>query len=91
MTGKLRRFLVVCTVSDGTTSKNKLYDMNINLNDVPLAEEPENYALTLVVNSLCRDEYLSYARIGRETFIRHVALPQEMLMNPFGENCRVET
>ena len=88
MTGTTRKFLIVCTVSGNGKPQNKMYDMTINLNDIPFAEEPENYALSLIVNSLHLDEYLSYARIGRQVFIRHVRLPQEMNMNPFGENNR---
>lgn len=86
MTGTTRRFLINCTVSGNNHPKDRMYNMKINLNEVPLAEAPENYALSLIVNSLHRDEYLSYARIGRQTYIRHVRLPQEMNMNPFGES-----
>ena len=89
MTGKTRKLLIVCTVSGNKKPRNALYNMSIHLDDIPFAEEPENYALSLVMNSLHRDEYLSYARIGRQIYIRHVRLPQEMCMNPFGEACKV--
>lgn len=85
MTGQTRRLLINCVISGNGLPKTKMYNMMISLDDIPFAEEPENYALSLIVNSLHVDEYLSYARVDKIVYIRHVRLPQEMNMNPFGE------
>lgn len=84
------RFRIVNVIASVSSpdhgSIQKGFTIKIDTSELKVGEHINNRALEIIEQTELEDhEYLSYARIGRESYVRDVTLPSEMLLNPFGE------